>query len=136
MQRWAYHFPDNHPIIIIGNPLKLGPHYLVSFDYLLVELNKSVKIGPKALPYAVCTLWYETGIAVAILHSIEQVNKLSDLLLVLLQDYLFELRGLIPQVLCEEFENLDFPINFLRSKSLADGLTQMLVVLNEDAPAL
>ena len=136
MQSWAYHFADNHPIIIIGDPLKLGPHYLVSFDYLLVELHKSVKIGPKALPYAVRTLWYETGIAVAILHSIEQVNKLSDLPLVLLQDYLFELRGLIPQVLCEEFENLHLPINFLRSESLADGLTQKLVILDEDAFAL
>jgi hypothetical protein len=71
MQRRAYHFPDNHPIIIIGDPLKLGPHYLVSFDYLLVELNKSVKVSPKVLPYAASTLWYETGIAVAILHSIE-----------------------------------------------------------------
>lgn len=89
MQRWAYHFPDNHPIIVINDPLKLCPHYLVSFDYLLVELNKILKVGRKALPYADGTLWYETGIAVAILHSIEQVNKLSDLLLVLLQDYLF-----------------------------------------------
>jgi hypothetical protein len=53
-----------------------------------------------------------------------------------LQDYLFELRGLIPQVFCEEFENLDLPINFLGSKSLADALTQILVILDEDSAAL
>jgi hypothetical protein len=70
MQGRAYHFTENHPIIIISGPLKLCPHYLVRFDYLLVELNKSVKVGPKALPCALRTLWYETGIAIAILHSI------------------------------------------------------------------
>lgn len=136
MQSRAYHFPDDHPILIIGDPLKLGPHNLVSFNYLLVELNKSVKIGPKALPYAARTLRYESGISVPILHSIEQVNKLSDLPLVLLQNYLFDLRGLIPEVLCEEFEYLHLPVNFLSSESLADGLTQILVILDEDAPAL
>jgi hypothetical protein len=58
MQRRAYYFPDYHLIIIIGDPLKLSSHYLVSFDYLLVELNKSVKIGPKVLPNALSTLCY------------------------------------------------------------------------------
>jgi hypothetical protein len=53
-----------------------------------------------------------------------------------LENYLLVLRGLAPDVLCEEFENLDLPVDFLGSESLAEGLTQILVILDEDALAL